>query len=122
MYALYKQIEQKGLYFFTPYLVKDKIRYKFLEPGVTIESVYKDFGRAGYLTLVYSDKQLGMQGILSMQKWMIRFLVFIGLIWVFLYGYSYYLSSQAGSAGSQAGSAGQATASGFGETIGEGDF
>ena len=46
----------------------------------------------GYLTLVYSDKQLGMQGMLTMEKWMIRILVFMGLIWAGLYAYTYYLS------------------------------
>ena len=92
MYAIYTQTQQKGLYFFAPYLTKDEIKYNFLKPGVTIESVYKKFGKGGYLTLVYSDKQLGMQGLLTMQKWMIRVLVFVGLVWIFLYGYSYYVT------------------------------
>lgn len=92
MISLYNQIKQKGLYFFCPYLEKDKLKYSVLKPGPTIQEVYKKFGTGGYLTLVYSDGNLGMQGLMTMQKWMIRLLVMIVLIWVFLYGYSYYNS------------------------------
>lgn len=63
-----------------------------LKPGPTIEDVYKKFGRNGYLTIVYSDKGLGMQGLLTVEKWVIRLLILIVLAWVFIYGYSYYQS------------------------------
>ena len=92
MISLYNQIKQKGLYFFCPYLSsKDELKYSILKPGPTIEDVYKRFGRGGYLTVVYADKNIGMGGLMKMEKWVIRLLVMIVFIWLSLYGYSYYL-------------------------------
>ena len=68
------------------------MKYTVINPGPTIKSIYNQYGANGYLTLLYSDKQLGMQGLISMEKWMIRILVIVGLFWIILYGYSYYLS------------------------------
>lgn len=93
MKNLYRQIEQKGLYFFIPYLSNDQVKYAMVKPGTTIEKIYKKYGLGGYLTLVYSDNQLGMHGIKRMEKWLIRFLVVLAVIWLTLFGYNYYLGS-----------------------------
>ena len=53
--------------------------------------MYKKFGKADHLTIVYSDKNLGMQGLLTMEKWVIRIIIIIVFLWISLYGYSYYL-------------------------------
>ena len=68
------------------------MKYTVIKPGPTIKSIYNQYGTNGYLTLLYSNKELGMQGLLSMEKWMVRVLVIVGLFWLILYGYSYYLS------------------------------
>jgi hypothetical protein len=62
MITLYKQIDQKGLFFFCPFLSgqKQELKYAILRPGPTIEQVYGKYGRNGYLTIVYSDKNIGM--------------------------------------------------------------
>lgn len=60
--------------------------------------MYKKFGKADHLTIVYSDKNLGMQGLLTMEKWVIRIIIIIVFLWISLYGYSYY-SSWMGSTG-----------------------
>lgn len=95
MVALYNQILQKDLYFFCPYIDHDdNIKYSVLKPGTKIQDLYKEFGKGGYLTICYADKHLGMQGLLTMEKWMIRALIAIVLVWVLVYGYSTYLSWQ----------------------------
>ena len=66
MINLYEQIKMKGLYFFCPFLKKNEVKYHFLKPGPTIKSIYDKFGKSGYLTIVYSDSQLGMQGMLTL--------------------------------------------------------
>ena len=72
---------------------------------MSIEEVYKNFGRGGYLTIVYADKHLGMQGLMTMEKWMIRLLILIACAWVAIYGYSYYVSwfEDSSSSGTNAG-------------------
>lgn len=54
--------------------------------------MYNRYGKNGHLTLVYGDKTIGMEGINRMEKWLIRIMVFLILIWVFLYGYPMYLA------------------------------
>lgn len=65
-----------------------------LKPGPTIEDTYKKYGRGGYLTIVYADKNLGMGGVMRMEKWVIRLLCIIVMFWIWIYGYSYYQAYQ----------------------------
>lgn len=69
--------------------------------------MYRNFGRGGYLTIVYADKHLGMQGMMTMEKWMIRLLVMIVFAWVAIYGYSYYMSWYGGTGGGAGTGSGQ---------------
>jgi hypothetical protein len=94
MLTLYEQIKVKGLCFFCPVLQPNKLKYIMLKPGPTIQDVFTKYGREGYLILLYSDEHLGMEGLLNMEKWMIRILIFVAAIWLALYLYTYYLSIQ----------------------------
>ena len=92
MINLYTQIQVDGIFFFCPYISKKKeLRYSFIKPDHAIKDVYDKFGKSGYLTLVYSDRQLGMQRMLNLQKWVLRILCFVGLLYIMVYGYSYFL-------------------------------
>lgn len=63
-----------------------------MKPGPTIEEIYNNYGRGGYLTILYADKYVGMQGMLRMEKWILRLLFIIIFIWVGVYAYSFYAS------------------------------
>ena len=55
MYRLYLQIETKPLYFFCLREVKDKAQYVRLQPGPTIEEVFRKYGQNESLLLIYAD-------------------------------------------------------------------
>jgi hypothetical protein len=55
MYRLYQQIDTKGLFFFCLHSVKDKAKYVRIQPGRTIEQIYKNYGKDDYLTLIYGN-------------------------------------------------------------------
>ena len=106
MYSLYNQIQIKGLYFFcTRFNTKEKKKkYVVLKPGETIEQVffvinmqiYNKYGKDGFLTLIYGDKNIGLGGINNMEKWLIRIVILLAAVWLFLYAYPLYLVYQHG--------------------------
>ena len=57
-----------------------------------MKEIYEKMGRNGYLTIVYSNRQIGMQNLLMFEKWVKRMLALIGFLWIGIYAYGYYLS------------------------------
>jgi hypothetical protein len=56
MYALYEQIQIKGMVF---YALKDegndKLKYVLLQPGPTLKQIYDKFGAKDHLLLIYHN-------------------------------------------------------------------
>jgi hypothetical protein len=92
MINLYNQIETKGLYFYCLVNIKEKPRYILLKPGPTIEEIFLKYGKGNCLTLIYGDKNTGLGGINKMEKWMIRIVVFMVILWATLYILPYALN------------------------------
>lgn len=61
-----------------------------------LSKVYNKYGRDGHLTLIYGDKNIGMAGVNFMEKWLVRVLVVLAVVWALLYAYPMYLIYQDG--------------------------
>ena len=97
MYRLYEQIQQKGLYLFCLNTLKDnknKANYIRLQPGPTIDQVYKRYGKNGYLMLIYADSELGLGGFKKMEKCLMCVLIVLVVIWIIVFGINYYMGWQ----------------------------
>jgi hypothetical protein len=91
MYRLYEQIQTKPLYFFCLTTRKDQTKYVRLQPGPTIQELFRRFGRNESLLLIYADSEVGMQGIKKMERCLIWVLGILATIWVVLFGLNYFL-------------------------------
>lgn len=73
MYALYQQIQKKGLAFYVlkserkwGNIANNKVRFMLVQPGPTIGQVFDEFSKDDYLSLIYHDAPLGGRKITSL--------------------------------------------------------
>ncbi len=90
MYALYEQIQFKGLAF---YVLKsesnNRVRYMMVQPGPTVGQVFDEFGKDDYLSLIYHNDRPAGRKINSLERRIIRFATILFVIWVALYAFPY---------------------------------
>ncbi len=97
MYALYEQIQYKGLAFYVlksernndTYEANNKVRYVMLQPGPTIGQVFDEFAKNDYLPLIYHNTNIGVRKISTLERRIIRLAVVMAIIWIALYAGPY---------------------------------